>query len=527
MQKKKEKLIKKLVKKDYNNELEMILEKKAFDENAKNILLNILYKIEGSYKDYQKVKQHVKSKEAYIQDFIKMIEENCDNITICQMHSKGEDILKGKTFLVDKENRRIACYPIERKLLYCIAKISKPDIIIKNDYPVIDKTMSNLINIGNNIDMVEPLRDFNGYSWTTIRNEIESIEYNLIYQNLRILLGYDFLEKWINNQEFIIDYMELLKSKLEEKYGSKNQKEILKQIEKLSVLLELKYNTKEKERLEKEKEEIEKKLTKINDKEKFIEMLTKQKRSLNKDIKRIDEVINDKDLLQKEYIKRNEKLPLKKKIFSARILTKLMAQEREEKLEEIEKLNQLLNPKKFVAYKKEMEKKYEYLKLTTIKDIEKEIENTNIKFQKIFIKSYRTKLEKIQTKSELMESIYEFRYYNLLPFNHENNIQEVKEIEKELRETRRTLLDKGQELKVMIVASKNKDVDEQILKQIFNIRLISLEEIQIKLIKEKDKFYVQVFDEDVFEEKTEIENLGNINKKDLEIKINKKIKVFG
>ena len=256
-------------------------------------------------------------------------------------------------------------------------------------------------------------------------------------------------------------------------------------------------------------------------------MLTKQKRSLNKDIKRIDEVINDKDLLQKEYIKRNEKLPLKKKIFSARILTKLMAQEREEKLKEIEKLNQLLNPKKFVAYKKEMEKKYEYLKLTTIKDIEKEIENTNIKFQKIFIKSYRTKLEKIQTKSELMESIYEFRYYNLLPFNHENNIQEVKEIEKELRETRRTLLDKGQELKVMIVASKNKDVDEQILKQIFNIRLISLEEIQIKLIKEKDKFYVQVFDEDVFEEKTEIENLGNINKKDLEIKINKKIKVFG
>ena len=70
-------------------------------------------------------------------------------------------------------------------------------------------------------------------------------------------------------------------------------------------------------------------------------------------------------------------------------------------------------------------------------------------------------------------------------------------------------------------------MDEQILKQIFNIRLISLEEIQIKLIKEKDKFYVQVFDEDVFEEKTEIENLGNINKKDLEIKINKKIKVFG
>ena len=30
--------------------------------------------------------------------------------------------------------------------------------------------------------MVEPLRDFNGYSWTTIPSEIESIQHNLIYQ---------------------------------------------------------------------------------------------------------------------------------------------------------------------------------------------------------------------------------------------------------------------------------------------------------------------------------------------------------
>ena len=50
--KKKEKLLNKIVKKDYNNELEMILEKKSFDESAKNLLLSILYKIEASYKDY-------------------------------------------------------------------------------------------------------------------------------------------------------------------------------------------------------------------------------------------------------------------------------------------------------------------------------------------------------------------------------------------------------------------------------------------------------------------------------------------
>ena len=46
-------------------------------------------------------------------------------------------------------------------------------------------SLIHLINTGNNIHMVEPLRDFNGYSWTTIPQEIESIDHNLIYQNLR------------------------------------------------------------------------------------------------------------------------------------------------------------------------------------------------------------------------------------------------------------------------------------------------------------------------------------------------------
>ena len=212
MQKKKEKFLNKIVKKDYNNELEMILEKKTFDETAKNLLLSILYKIEASYKDYEKIKRNVMTKEEYIKQFINMIQENCDSITICKMNSKEADILGDRTFLVDKENKRIICYPIERKLLYCIAKISKHDEIIKKDYPIICETLSNVINIGNNIETVEPLRDFNGYSWTTIHNEIESVGYNLIYQNLRILLGQKFLEKWIKNKEFIIDYMENFKN---------------------------------------------------------------------------------------------------------------------------------------------------------------------------------------------------------------------------------------------------------------------------------------------------------------------------
>ena len=526
MRKKKEKFLNKIVKKDYNNELETILEKKSVDESAKNLLLSILYKIETSYKDYEKIKRNVMTKEEYIQRIIDMIKNNCDNITICKINSKEGKKLGDKTFLVEKEKKKITCYPIERKLLYCISKISKNDEIVKKDYPIIWETLSNLINIGNNIETVEPLRDFNGYSWTTINREIESIPYNIIYQNLRILLGQEFLEKWIKNKEFIIDYMDFLKNRLEENYGAKNQKDILKLIEKLSVLLEMKYNPDKEKEYKKQKEEIEEKLEKISNKEKYIEMITNQKRELSQEIKMIDETINDKALLQKEYIRRNEDLPLKKKIFSVRILSKLMQQERNEKLDELERLNKLLNPKNFVSYKKELEQKYSFLKLVEVKKLDKEIENALAKLQKVFLRCYQIKIKKMEGKSKVIDCLYEFRYYNLLPFNFEINISEVKEIQKELAETRRLLLDKAQEQKILIVTSENKELDDEILKSIFTIRMITLEDVCIKLIKEKDKVYLQLFDEEIFEQKIELKDFGKVNKKQLEIKVNKKIKVF-
>ena len=43
----KEKILSKLNAKDYNNELEMILEEKDFSSNIKNLLLSMLYKIEA------------------------------------------------------------------------------------------------------------------------------------------------------------------------------------------------------------------------------------------------------------------------------------------------------------------------------------------------------------------------------------------------------------------------------------------------------------------------------------------------
>ncbi len=526
MQKKSDKFLEKIVKKDYNNELEKILEKKNFDENVKSILLSILYKIETAYKDYEKVKQDVETKDEFIKMFLKQIEDNCEEIKVISLKSEDSRILGNKTFLVDKKNRKIICYPIERKLLYCISKISKKDKIIKDDYFLINKTLSNLINVGNCINQVEPMRDFNGYSWTTIPKEMESIQHNIIYQNLRILLGNEFLNDWIYNKEYIIDYMELLRKNLIKKYGKTEGAGIINTLSQLSVLMDVRYNKNAREEIINIKNEVEEKLEKVQDSKKFVEKITKEKMELTKKIKYIDETLNNKNMLQEEYVRRNENLPLEEKIFSIRILSKILEDERGECLEKIEELNNVLSPKKYLKYRKELEEKEKYLILLDEGNIDKEIDKLIIEIQKEFLRCYYTKLERVQTKQEIIKMIYEFRYYCMIPYDDERNIYEIKQLQKRIEQIKRILIQKAGEIKAINVFAKDEEVNYQMLKNIFNIRIINLEELSIKVTKEKEDFFVQLFDDNVFEEKTIIANSENINKKDLEIRLNKKVKIF-
>ncbi len=203
-----------------------------------------------------------------------------------------------------------------------------------------------------------------------------------------------------------------------------------------------------------------------------------------------------------------------------------MAKEREEKIEKIEKLNELLNPQKFTEYKQELESKEKYLKLLESDNIQKDINSIKKQIQKLFLKNFETKIEKAESKQELIKLIYEFRYYSMIPYSYEELIKDTKELEKDLEKIAKKLLDKSHKLKVIEKFSKQEEIDYILLKNIFLVRSINLEEIAIKLCKEKDKYYIQIFDDKAFEDKIELEDTSNMNKKDLLIRFNKKVKVL-
>lgn len=216
-----------LIKKDKNEELEKILENKKIDEQAQNLLQGILYKIEASYKDYKIVKGKNKTEEEYVKEILENIQKNCNEIKIINLNKKienkkiQEEIQKNKFYV---GNEIIISYPIEEKILYAIEKKSNYPKILNNKYEEVTIAISDLINSGKNMDRMEVLRDFNGWSWTTIKKEIENIEANIIYQALQIVLGEEFVDNWCKDKDGIIDYLELFIEETKAKIRRENSK---------------------------------------------------------------------------------------------------------------------------------------------------------------------------------------------------------------------------------------------------------------------------------------------------------------
>ena len=58
----------------------------------------------------------------------------------------------------------------------------------------------------------------------------------------------------------------------------------------------------------------------------------------------------------------------------------------------------------------------------------------------------------------------------------------------------------------------------------FSLEVIKLEDVSLKLIKEKDEIFIQFYDDDIIDKKFRI-NI-DLKKDDLKIKFNKKVRLF-
>ena len=266
----------KLFKKDYNNMLEKIIEKKQYNENVKSLLLSMMYKIEVAYDDYKTVKQDTESKDEFITNILEIIRKECKKIQIVKRNTDIEKELKdeNKEFIIDFQKGEIITYQIEKCLLYAIFEINKPQMYVdEENYLIRNSIIYNLIK-GSNLDKVEILKDFNGWSWNTVVEDENNIAPNLIYKLIWIVMGNENLQKLLNSKD--MDIIQILESETRKKCKNENSQKFLWSIYKFSINSFSNINKKEKGVLLEEKVSIENEFNLLSDKIKYVKDITKK-----------------------------------------------------------------------------------------------------------------------------------------------------------------------------------------------------------------------------------------------------------
>ena len=478
--------------KDYNNELEKILENKLFSYDVKNLLLSMLYKIENAYKDYETVKRQVPTKKEYIENILRIIKEKCLKIFIVKTGTtEAEELEKNNLlFKIDKKNGEIICFQNELIILTAILELDSSLKNVNSKYEYLEEPLSKLIEYGNIESNVEVIRDFNGWSWDIVTKEIKNIEFNFIYQTLLLIDGI----KNINNKKYatILDIA--------------TKMTVNKYIE----------NKEYSEKINKIKNEKQERLELFNNKKELITKITNEKKEYSKQIEKIDKILNNDEALRKEYYSRNKKLPNKEKIFSISFLVDILNKERLSLIKKIEECNKIILPKEFIEQKNKLEEEIKFL--NDIMELDRN--EYEIKLCNEFLKIANDSIIKIneESKQELVNWIYKIRYYRYIPINNSKYIKDIKQLETNFKRTIELILRKAENLKIWDEISNNEEITYNIIKEVFNMKMICLQSLNIHFKYENKILYADYYDGTIIE----TTNKFNVNN----VRIKKKVKLF-
>ena len=323
--------------------------------------------------------------------------------------------------------------------------------------------------------------------------------YNILYQSLLLIDGKRLLYLNINDTE---------KSSI---LIQKNKNEFLDffaTFSNVAIKLYEKENEQARQEYENIKKEKEKQFELFENKKEFVEQIAKEKKDYLKQIEKIDKIINNTDLLKEEYEKRNDALPNKEKIFSISHLADILEKERAELLKQIKRCNELIDPKQFVKEKTKISDELEILKK----------EENVIDVCKKCLQLAKKRIQNVQEKEEIIEWIYKIRYYRYIPFNEESYLKDVKELKKDFEEIIRLLIKKAQDSKVWDIFTEDEELTYIVISELFNSKMINFKNVNIMCNYENGILYVEYYDDNILEFKSQFE-IDNV-------RIKKKIKLF-
>ena len=520
----KNKFFSKINSKDYNNQLELIIQEKKISTTGKNLLLSMLYKIETNFEDYKTVKRIDITKDEFLQELLMVVKEKCDKIELVEPNStKGKILSKYKVNAVtDVKKKEIISYPTEKALLYALSDLAGDNYDINDRYYIIKDAVKEVMKVGNAINSKEILRDFNGWSWDLDTKDIENYKNNIVFQNIQILFGAKNLLLWRINNNVKIDYLNKFKDNLCTKYGKKNGEDFYNKLIEVSLYMYILSDKERRKFIENEKKVLSEEQLLIKDKTKFLDKITELKKKLNKEIEKIDKILNDtvklNEILENKNANRKNKLTLKE--YKCKLKKK-----REEVILKIKRYTNLMNPKKYESNKEEIENKLKILENLNENILNKDnLENEFIDLQNIFLECIKAKIQDVKDKNDIMNLIYHIRYYENLPYNNKEKIIDNEVLSSKIKIIGEMLIAKASNLKCINIISKNGIYNLEIIKNIFKSKIIKLENIELEMFFKENELQVNIYDDNNLENDFKLK--VDILAKRLDIKTNKRIKLF-
>ena len=500
--------------KDYNLELDEVLDDKVFSSNIKSLLLSMFYKLEICYTDFKSVKRCVRSQEDFLNELIETIRLYCDNIKIVEPDSdQAKMLVKNNVLaLTNEKERSILAYPTEQAFLYAISDISpkyfymSPNMAMKD---LIQRTLAN----GYILNNTEVLRSFTGWSWDLVYEKKFDYISNLIYQNLLVLFGEKFLYEWRTYGSTRKDFLGEFRKYVKTTTGSENY------LRELFKLVYLTATNKQKEAVAESLKEKVKLDKKMQNRAEYLEEKKNEKMKLSKKLLKIDKALSNNDLLIAEFNKTNSKLPEEKRFKSIVRYRDLIIKERSRIIKEIAVITEEMEPTNFLRLKQELEDDLTVYKCTDT------VEDTILSYNKEFLLFFEKKVLKYETKEELMNAICELRYYSLLKVNEFTQINQIQDLTKIIARILKKIVVKLSKMGAMRIISLDIDFNFEIVKYCLESKMIRLEDVKIELTKDtENSVIISVYDKDVIEK----QGRKKISKdsKAFEIKYNRKIKLF-
>ena len=152
------------------------------------------------------------------------------------------------------------------------------------------------------------------------------------------------------------------------------------------------------------------------------------------------------------------------------------------------------------------------------------LDNAIIESQINFLHFLERKLSKMKTRDEIIDLLYELRYYRTLKISKVLFVKDVEEIESTVDKILKKAITMLCKLGAIKIISMDINLNFEIIKYALDTRIMELEKTKLYFDCDENGLIIRVFDKDVIEKQGR--KKVDFNKKTLEVKLKRKIKLL-